>query len=120
MAIAERIGNRPAKPRPAGVELGRHRAPRSSGAPEGACDCHMHIYDPARFPMPPSPSGGSVQCHRVRLPVAAEAIGNDARGRCFSLATTPSTTGNGRCDRAARPECQEASPFFTRLSRMPS
>src|SRR5258708_1646174 len=23
-------------------------------APEGACDCHMHIYDPARFPMPPS------------------------------------------------------------------
>src|SRR2546427_7448633 len=24
-------------------------------APEGACDCHMHIYDPARFPMPPSP-----------------------------------------------------------------
>src|SRR6266849_7316175 len=24
-------------------------------APEGACDCHMHIYDPARFAMPPSP-----------------------------------------------------------------
>src|SRR5258708_2338735 len=24
-------------------------------APEGACDCHMHIYDAARFPMPPSP-----------------------------------------------------------------
>src|SRR5258706_583957 len=23
-------------------------------APEGACDCHMHIYDPARFAMPPS------------------------------------------------------------------
>jgi D-galactarolactone isomerase len=24
-------------------------------APENACDCHMHIYDAARFPMPPSP-----------------------------------------------------------------
>ncbi len=23
-------------------------------APHGACDCHMHIYDPARFAMPPS------------------------------------------------------------------
>ena len=25
-------------------------------APAGACDCHMHIYDPARFPMVPSQS----------------------------------------------------------------
>ena len=24
-------------------------------APHGACDCHMHIYDAERFPMPPSP-----------------------------------------------------------------
>jgi predicted TIM-barrel fold metal-dependent hydrolase len=24
-------------------------------APPNACDCHMHIYDPARFPMVPSP-----------------------------------------------------------------
>ena len=24
-------------------------------APANACDCHMHIYDPARFPMVPSP-----------------------------------------------------------------
>src|SRR5258706_3142559 len=24
-------------------------------APEGACDCHMHIYDAALFPIPPSP-----------------------------------------------------------------
>ena len=36
--------------------------PNSSGtepprfiAPANAADCHMHIYDPARFPMPPSP-----------------------------------------------------------------
>ena len=24
-------------------------------APQNAADCHMHIYDPARFPMPPNP-----------------------------------------------------------------
>ena len=24
-------------------------------APAHACDCHMHIYDPARFPFTPSP-----------------------------------------------------------------
>ena len=47
--------------------LGMRRAsaqqvPYSSGteapklkAPANACDCHMHIYDPARFPMPPNP-----------------------------------------------------------------
>ena len=36
--------------------------PNSSGtespklkAPANACDCHMHIYDPARFPMVPNP-----------------------------------------------------------------
>src|SRR5882724_13706802 len=23
-------------------------------APQNACDCHMHIYDAVRFPMPPS------------------------------------------------------------------
>ena len=37
-----------------------HRVANSAGtaaaklkAPPNACDCHMHIYDPARFPMPP-------------------------------------------------------------------
>ena len=40
----------------------QHNVPNSAGtaapklkAPPNACDCHMHIYDPARFPMPPSP-----------------------------------------------------------------
>jgi D-galactarolactone isomerase len=40
----------------------RQVVPNSSGterpmlkAPANAADCHMHIYDPARFPMPPSP-----------------------------------------------------------------
>ncbi len=38
-------------------------------APANACDCHMHIYDPARFPMPPSkrpaPSNGTVAEYRL-------------------------------------------------------
>ena len=38
-------------------------------APANACDCHMHIYDPARFPMAPSqrvpPSDASVAQYRL-------------------------------------------------------
>jgi D-galactarolactone isomerase len=41
---------------------GQQAVPNSSGterpklkAPANAADCHMHVYDPARFPMPPSP-----------------------------------------------------------------
>ncbi len=30
-------------------------APPETAAPANACDCHHHIYDAARFPMPPSP-----------------------------------------------------------------
>jgi D-galactarolactone isomerase len=36
--------------------------------PPNACDCHMHIYDPGRFPMPPSkrapPSNATVDDYR--------------------------------------------------------
>ena len=50
--------------------------PNSSGtdlpklkAPANACDCHMHIYDPARFPMPPSqriaPTNAAVPSYRL-------------------------------------------------------
>jgi D-galactarolactone isomerase len=31
-------------------------APPKLKAPANACDCHHHIYDPARFPMPPNPN----------------------------------------------------------------
>src|SRR5262252_6412973 len=38
-------------------------------APANACDCHMHIYDAARFPMPPSkrvpPSNAAVPQYRT-------------------------------------------------------
>ena len=30
-------------------------APPRLKAPVNAADCHMHIYDPGRFPMPPNP-----------------------------------------------------------------
>ncbi len=48
-----------------GLHVGQGHAqqvPNSAGteppklkAPANAADCHMHIYDPARFPMPPNP-----------------------------------------------------------------
>jgi D-galactarolactone isomerase len=44
-------------------------APPKLKAPANACDCHHHIYDPARFAMPPSPrpapSNGSVAEYRL-------------------------------------------------------
>src|SRR5262249_53240431 len=48
-----------------GIHVGQSQAqqvPNSAGAeapklkaPPNAADCHMHTYDPARFPMPPNP-----------------------------------------------------------------
>ncbi len=44
-------------------------APPKLKAPTNACDCHMHIYDPARFPMPPSqriaPANAAVPQYRL-------------------------------------------------------
>lgn len=44
-------------------------APPELKAPANACDCHMHIYDPARFPMPPSkrvaPTNATVADYRL-------------------------------------------------------
>jgi D-galactarolactone isomerase len=47
-------------------------APPKLKAPVNACDCHHHIYDPARFPMPPNPnprrqapSNGTVADYRL-------------------------------------------------------
>ncbi len=43
--------------------------PPKLAAPQNACDCHMHIYDAARFPMPPSkrlpPSNATVADYRM-------------------------------------------------------
>ena len=44
-------------------------APPKLKSPANACDCHMHIYDPARFPMPPgqriAPSNAAVPQYRL-------------------------------------------------------
>lgn len=45
-------------------------APPKLKAPANACDCHHHIYDPARFPMAPTPgrpapSNGTVADYRL-------------------------------------------------------
>ena len=50
-------------------------------APSDACDCHMHVYDAARFPMVPSQRVPPTQVPPSRLPIAAAADWNDARGR---------------------------------------
>ncbi|OFW01479.1 MAG: hypothetical protein A3I61_14905 [Acidobacteria bacterium RIFCSPLOWO2_02_FULL_68_18] len=44
-------------------------APPALAAPARACDCHMHIYDTARFPMPPSERAapGSAAVPQYRL-----------------------------------------------------
>ncbi|MBI3048700.1 MAG: amidohydrolase family protein [Acidobacteria bacterium] len=62
-----------ARPRTSHAQLA---VPNSSGTappqlktPPRACDCHMHIYDPARFPMPPSqrvaPTNAAVPQYRL-------------------------------------------------------
>jgi predicted TIM-barrel fold metal-dependent hydrolase len=38
-----------------GVPNSAGTAPPRTKTPPGAADCHMHTYDPARFPMPPNP-----------------------------------------------------------------
>ena len=44
-------------------------APPQLRTPARACDCHMHIYDPARFPMPPmeraAPANAAVAQYRL-------------------------------------------------------
>ena len=47
--ISFRSGHAQQVPNSVGTEAPKLKAPAN------ACDCHMHIYDPARFPMPPSP-----------------------------------------------------------------
>jgi predicted TIM-barrel fold metal-dependent hydrolase len=61
--ISVREGQAQAVPNSVGTE------PPKLKAPANACDCHHHIYDPARFPMPPSkrqaPSNGTVADYRL-------------------------------------------------------
>jgi hypothetical protein len=62
--IAMREGNAQPVPNSSGT------APPKLKAPANACDCHHHIYDPARFPMVPTPgrpppSNGSMAEYRL-------------------------------------------------------
>lgn len=52
-ALATTSGIRPGPARAVSNSSGTE-APKLK-APANACDCHMHIYDAERFPMPPSP-----------------------------------------------------------------
>src|SRR5438309_3962896 len=61
-------------------------------APPNAADCHMHTYDPARFPMPPNPraapSNATVEDYRL----LQKRSGQRASSLC-SPATMRPTTG---------------------------
>jgi predicted TIM-barrel fold metal-dependent hydrolase len=62
--VAMREGNAQPVPNSSGT------APPKLKAPANACDCHHHIYDPARFPMVPTPgrpppSNGSMAEYRL-------------------------------------------------------
>ncbi|HMH19424.1 MAG TPA: amidohydrolase family protein [Burkholderiales bacterium] len=52
-ATASAIGVRPSNAQQVPNSTGTE--PPKLKAPANACDCHHHIYDAARFPMPPSP-----------------------------------------------------------------
>jgi D-galactarolactone isomerase len=66
-AAVSAIGPRRAHAQPVSNSAGTER-PKLK-APDRACDCHMHIYDAARFPMPPSkrmpPSNATVEHYRA-------------------------------------------------------
>jgi len=99
---ANSIDDRPAKPRAAGIEFDRHRAAEAQGA-ENACDCHMHIYDAARFPMPPS-ARSSVQRHRGDYRMLQKRIGTTRVVVVQPRKLRHRQPRHGSIDRAARPE----------------
>jgi len=50
-------------------------APPKLKAPTNACDCHMHTYDPARFPMPPNPRAAPVNASSAEYKLLQKRIG---------------------------------------------
>jgi predicted TIM-barrel fold metal-dependent hydrolase len=66
-ATASAIGVRPSRAQQVPNSVGTE--PPKLKPPADACDCHMHIYDAARFPMPPSkrlpPSNATVSDYRL-------------------------------------------------------
>jgi D-galactarolactone isomerase len=67
MAALGSLGASPARAQPVSNSAGTARPKHK--APANACDCHMHIYDPERFPMPPSkrvpPANATVAHYRA-------------------------------------------------------
>src|SRR5262245_35865875 len=82
-ALAPRIGHAQQVPNSSGTA-----APRLK-PPPGTCDCHMHIFDPARFPPPdpgrPTTSNATVADYRLL----------QARlGLTRNIVVTPRNSGN--------------------------
>src|ERR1700712_3606392 len=49
--------------------------PAKLKAPANACDCHMHTYDPGRFPMPPNPRPAPVNATAAEYRLLQKRIG---------------------------------------------
>ncbi len=86
--------------------------PNSSGteapklkAPANACDCHMHIYDEARFAMAPSPRVPPTNAAVPQYRLLQKRIGTTR-----VVIVTPRNYATDNRDSAT----QEASPCFTR------
>ena len=101
------------------------QVPNSSGteppklkAPANACDCHMHIYDPARFPMPPATTRRR-RSHVEDYRLLQKRIGTTrvVIVQPRNYATDNAVTLDAIAGSAAMPE---AWPFCTPRSRMPN
>src|SRR2546429_8975983 len=85
-----------------GIHVGQGHAqqvPNSVGieppklkAPANAADCHMHTYDPARFPMPPNPRAAPTNATVEDYRLLQKRSGQRASSLC-SPATMRPTTG---------------------------
>jgi len=85
-----------------GIHVGQGHAqqvPNSVGieppklkAPANAADCHMHTYDPARFPMPPNPRAAPTNATVEDYGCCKSGSGQRASSLC-SPATMRPTTG---------------------------
>ncbi len=74
-------------------------------APLNAADCHMHIYDPARFRDAAQSARGAEQRGGAAISAAAAADRDDARRRGAAAQLCDRQPGDARRARAARPEC---------------
>ena len=118
-----------------GIHVGQGHAqqvPNSVGieppklkAPANAADCHMHTYDPARFPMPPNPrvapTNATVEDYRLlqkRLGTARAVVVTPAVYATDNRVTLAAIAQLGAILILAKPENRQRLPFFAGIERV--